>query len=305
MSSRRINAGTVIGVVIAVALLAFLGWFWLLGGRAVGERVLNGTSVPEGQRTTSTTARAAPGELPASPDVELDADSYEVGDCVTWDEAKIRSDTKVVKCAEPHRIQIAGSRELDDYGSRREYPTENEWDAIIGRRCTPQVERALGGPLDPFGLWTVGALRPREDGWFQGDRLISCGIIRSNGSGSFALFTGRPNASQQYVPVPTGQCRALRPDGASSPVPCEQPHEIEIAGESLLGGSGAFPGDDAASDACEAVAERYVASNRSYSYDSWNYEERSWASGRRRFNCVVGVSGAVYGWGTRTGSLRG
>ena len=261
------------------------------------------SSGPEAPATTTSLAGSVDADT-------IEARSYEPGECVRWNASVGSADSDVVECAEPHLLQVAGRRDLGDVADLGdEYPSEATWDLLFDRECGPIVAAHFGGEIDPFGRWAVGGLRPTEEGWLAGDRDLWCGLVNGdpdgagNGTG-YVPMAGAVDLSAQAVVLPTGQCRAFRPDGLTSPVDCASPHQLEVAGVVAIPDGPAFPGQEAVDASCSAVAEAYLP-DRAFSYAAWVYDDRSWAAGTRQANCMVGDPGDVYGWGTRTGSIRG
>lgn len=288
------NAKTFGAAVLIAGMLGFCAWVWFVRQPAPSTR--------DGAPASDTTALTSPVEAD-----ELEARTYDTGDCVSWSTSIDASDTDVVDCNTPHLFQVAGSidaREVDGIG--RDYPGDDAWSIIADRDCRPVVETHLGAPLDPNGRWSIGTIHPTPQSWDVGRRTVWCGITASDVDGTavddeFVPMTGRADPAAQVVAMPPGQCRAFQPDGDTSPVGCEQPHQIEVAGLARLADGPAYPGDEAVLAACSQLARAYTPA--AVSYAPWRFDERSWAAGTREVNCVVGDAGGVNGWGTRTGSL--
>ena len=283
------------GVAVLIAgMLGFCAWVWLV--RQPQQLLGSGTPASE----------APPPTGPVEADL-LAAGSYEPGDCVSWESSLGTADTDVVDCETPHLFQVAGSINLRDVEAiGRDFPDAGAWQVVTGRDCGPVVTAHLGTPLDPYGKWRIGIIHPSRKSWDLGDRTVWCGI-RANDVDGLAVddatlpMTGRADPSAQVLLLPTGQCRAFQPDGDTTPVGCNQPHQIEVAGTVRLPDAPSYPGEGAVDDACADVARAYAAGT--FNYSDWAFDERSWAAGTRDVTCVVGVAGDVYGWGTRTSSL--
>lgn len=288
------NAKTFGVAVLIVGMLGFCAWVWL---------------VRQPQQLLSSDTPASDVPPPTGP-VEadlLEARSYEPGDCVSWESSLGTADTDAVDCDTPHLFQVAGSIDLGDVEAiGRDYPDADGWQVVTDRDCGPVVNAHLGAPLDPNGRWRLGIMHPTQQSWDLGDRTVWCGVKANDVDGLAVAdatlpMTGRADPSIQALLLPTGQCRAYQPDGDSTPVGCDQPHQLEVAGTVRLPDAPSYPGEGAVDDACAGVARAYAAGTLSYS--ALFYDERSWAAGTRDVTCVVGVAGDVYGWGTRTGSL--
>ena len=280
---------------VVVVLLGFVAWMWTAGRDVIS---------PKSDAVRTTTASTTPTSLDLK-DQRLDRRSYDKGDCVTWEAGERFAPTAVVDCGEPHRVQMAGRIELKD-DDDAPFPTDSQWDAIYKERCGPVVEKALGGPLDPAGRWAVGGITPSPESWAELDRDVWCGAtLVGDGLGNdVALFEGKVDLAAQVTRTPAGQCLAFAPDRRDAPVDCNQPHQVEVAGQAELGTAGGFPGDDALITACESTAKQYMGPNALYSFGYRNFDEGSWHAGRRWTDCVVGVPGDLQGWGTTTGPLR-
>jgi hypothetical protein len=237
----------------------------------------------------------------------LESRSFEPGDCVAWESSKGTADTDVVDCDTPHLFQVAGSIDLREVeGIGRDYPDDGAWQVVTDRDCGPLVTDHLGVPLDPNGRWALGIIHPTQQGWSVGDRTAWCGIQANDVDGqaagdSLLPMTGRFDPTMQTLPLPTGQCRAFQPDGDTTPVGCDEPHQLEVVGTVSIPDAPSFPGDAALDAACLDLAEAY--SERDFFYGPYRFDERSWAAGSRQVVCVIGVDGDVFGWGTRSGSL--
>jgi hypothetical protein len=287
-----------VGFVVLV-LLAANAWFWF--GRDRSDGTDSGGVVDEA--TSTTTPRSVEAD-------SLETRTYEPGDCATWNPSSGTADTQVVDCSQPHLIEMAGSVDLhDDPTVGRTYPNEQAWDVIIARSCDPVVATHFGGAVDPNGRWRVSAIHPREDGWAQGDRTVWCGLISGDAdgvgaTGAWVSSSGPADLSAQAVERPVGQCRAIQPSGSTAAVDCAQAHQLEFVGMAVLPDAGAYPGQEAVQAACLRLVQPYVGSSAAFSYGSWGFDDRSWDAGVRRVNCVVGSSGDVDGWGTRTSSVH-
>ncbi|HEY7068504.1 MAG TPA: septum formation family protein, partial [Acidimicrobiales bacterium] len=155
---------------------------WVVGGALAGPGMVAALSLSDSDLVTD---RAGPPDAEGGPDepsdettlpadgAELMTRGYEVGDCVMWDPTEAVAVTDLVDCTEPHRIQISGSVAAPD---QDDYPTFAEWTTIIDQTCSASATALVGAPLDPDGRLHIEAIHPQPDGWFEGDRVVWCGV---------------------------------------------------------------------------------------------------------------------------------
>lgn len=288
------NAKSFAVIVLIVGMLGFCAWVWFV-------RQAQPSSTRD-TPSTATTALTSPVEAD-----EVEMRTYRPGECVSWSSSIDTADTDVVDCATPHLFQVAGSVDataIDGIG--RDYPGDAAWAIVADRDCRPVVEAHFGAPVDPGGRWSIGTIHPLPESWQVGYRTVWCGLISNDLDGvavddGLVPMTGRADPAAQRVTLPTGQCRVFQPDGDSSPVGCDQPHHVEVAGLTRLADGFGYPGDAAVLELCGEVARSYTPAAAGYA--PWQFDERSWAAGSREVQCVVGVSGDVFGWGARSAPL--
>lgn len=231
--------------------------------------------------------------------------SYDVGDCVVWeDDLDTVVDTRVVDCGEPHRIQITG-KHLVPYSEV--YPAPEVWEAVRLGECRIAAEGFLGHPLDPYGRFVVEIVHPMPDGWAASSRTVWCGLGSSRGLGSERepVIGDARDGDQANVFAP-GDCLALHLQEGLTVVTCDQPHQHEVTGEVDLGDLSAPPADDEVAERCTPVTEHYLGGppRAPWDYGYMPVAPESWTAGTRRTTCFVAQ------WGTNgnpmlvTGSAR-
>src|SRR5882724_4681167 len=96
------------------------------------------------------------------------------GSCLTW--KPDGSDMRPVGCDQPHLFEVTGDVDISaEHGPNDPSPTADAWREIAKQKCTTGAAEYLGGKLDPFGRFSVGALKPSDDQWQSGDRKLRCG----------------------------------------------------------------------------------------------------------------------------------
>lgn len=100
-----------------------------------------------------------------------DGPTAEVGDCV--DIATLRGeeidDVPTVECTEEHDGQVAVSFTMPD----GDYPSEQQWQDVIGDKCVSGFEEFVGTSYKDSSL-DIYDLSPTKDSWEAGDREVLC-----------------------------------------------------------------------------------------------------------------------------------
>src|SRR2546430_3692029 len=242
--------------------------------------------------------------------------------CLDWPPDNPRA-MRPLDCAQPHLFEITSNVEISaDYGTNAPPPDEKRWQQIANDKCTPGVTSYLGGKLDPFGKYSVSALKPTDDQWRSGDRKLRCGIHRVTTQGTRLTTIGSAaNADQSNIFDP-GTCFALTdPKGIGDPIGCDKPHAVEIVGNVDLTKAfpSGFPTPDAQkaklADLCPQAANPYnggldqASKKLTLTWDT--LQQQSWAAGSHKVDCKVGallpdgsglapVTNSVKGAGTPT-----
>ena len=223
------------------------------------------------------------------------------GACLDWPNDAPQN-MRRVPCTEPHTFEVTSNVEIGgDYPASAPPPNNQGWQQIVTQKCTDAGTKYLGGKLDPYGKYTVGALKPTAQQWREGDRKLRCGLQRVTPSGKRLLATTGTAAKQDQSNVhDPGTCFALvNKKEIGDPVDCSTGHSYEVVGNVDL--SQVFPGEypseeqqrEKTVDLCPPVAAKYTG-NKDLAADglslySDTLKPESWAAGSRRVNCKVGA----------------
>jgi hypothetical protein len=223
------------------------------------------------------------------------------GTCLDWPNDAPQN-MRRVPCAELHTFEVTRNVEIGkDYPASAPPPNEQGWQQIVTERCTEEGAKYLGGTLDPFGKYTVGALKPTADQWREGDRKLRCGLQRVTPSGQRLLSTTGTAAKQDQSNVhEPGTCFALvNKQEVGDPVDCAKAHSYEVVGNVDL--STVFPAEyptedlqrEKTVDLCPPVAAEYTGNKDlaalGLSLYSDTLKPESWAANSRKVNCKVGA----------------
>jgi hypothetical protein len=222
------------------------------------------------------------------------------GTCLDWPNDAPQN-MRRVQCKEPHTFEVTSNVEIGkDYPTSAPPPNDEGWQKIVTERCTTVGAKYVGGTLDPYGKYTVGALKPTADQWRQGDRKLRCGLQRVTPSGKRLLPTTGTAAKQDQSNVhDPGTCFALVNKEVGDPIDCAKEHSFEVVGNIDL--SQTFPGEypsedqqrEKTVDLCPPVAAKYTGNKDlttlGLSLYSDTLKPESWAAGSRKVNCKVGA----------------
>ncbi len=287
-STRRLAAGAVLGALTALV--------------AVG--------VPTGRAAL---IAVGPGLAGTSSAQSLRAPAHT---CLTWQKPDAL-DARAVSCAQPHLFEVTETLDLQDYGPQAAFPDPARWQRLVTQRCTQLSTQALADHLDPFGRFTIGAIKPSEAGWVRGDRTLRCGVQSAGHTGTLFLTTGSVLAQDQSDVHPPGTCLGNDGKAVSDPVDCAGPHAIEVIGVVDL--KGAFPKgypDEAAQDRllnteCTRLAKDFagglsVVANKGLTLFWETLRMESWQAGSTRVDCRLGAFlPDRSGFAPVTGSVKG
>lgn len=287
-STRRLAAGAVLG---ALAALVAIG-------------------VPTGKA-----AMLAIGSgLASTPSVQsLRAPAHT---CLTWQKPDAL-DARSVSCAQPHLFEVTETLDLPDFGPGAAFPDPARWQQLVTQRCAQLSTQALADHLDPFGRFTIGAIKPSEAGWSRGDRTLRCGVQSAGRTGTLFLTTGSALTQDQSDVHPPGTCLGNDGKAVGDPVDCAGPHAIEVIGVVDL--KGAFPKeypDEAAQDRllnteCTRLAKDFaggpsVVANKGLTLFWETLRMESWQAGSTRVDCRLGAFlPDRSGFAPVTGSVKG
>jgi hypothetical protein len=277
--------GAFVGAALLLALSVVGGWPVLPGGAATTED------------PATVAATAAPGT------------------CLTWTRSDA-GDLAEVACPQPHLFEVTGSADISaQYPAGAPFPNQQAWQKAAQTGCTASATAYLG-TIDPFGKYTVGALKPTSARWTSGDRTLRCGLQRSTPSGQLVPTTGSAKGADQSNVYPAGTCLALVHKAAGGPAPCSSQHAYEIVGTVNLRGQ--FPDgyppvgqqQTALGRLCQPIVSSYTGGADLAGYQlsaTWDtIQEKSWDAGSYQVNCKIGAllpDGS--GLGPVTNSVKG
>lgn len=287
-STRRLAAGAVLGALTALVVV----------GVPTGRAALLAVE-PGLDSTSSAQSLRAPAHT-----------------CLTWQKPDAL-DARAVSCAQPHLFEVTETLDLQDYGPQAAFPDPARWQRLVTQRCTQLSTQALADHLDPFGRFTIGAIKPSEAGWIRGDRTLRCGVQSAGHTGTLFLTTGSVLAQDQSDVHPPGTCLGNDGKAVSDPVDCTGPHAIEVIGVVDL--KGAFPKgypDEAAQDRllnteCTRLAKDFagglsVVANKGLTLFWETLRMESWQAGSTRVDCRLGAFlPDRSGFAPVTGSVKG
>lgn len=277
-STRRMAAGALLGAL--VALLAVT----LLGGPSDGSY-----TGPLADSRSSPSTPTTPPALQAA-----------TGTCLTWTTVDA-SDAERVDCVQPHLLEVTGQVDMSiRFGPRSRFPSEAQWRELVAQRCTPITERYLDGRFDPFGRFSVGAIKPSEASWSRGDRELRCGLQTVGRSGTLYASTGAAATQDQSDVHEPGTCLRNDGRGIGDPIDCAKPHAVEIVGVVDLGEElgEEFPKEDeqdkVLETACTRMASEYaggsdVVGSKGLTVFWETLRKESWEVGSRLVDCRLGA----------------
>lgn len=292
--------------------------------RRIVAAVLVGAGVMLGVATLDTVAGATVpvlGSLAALPSPNgTSADVEDIppppttpGTCLNWARADA-ADTTVVDCAQPHLFEQSGTVQLTD---QQALPDDATMRQLVNERCTPVVLQYLGGKFDPNGKFRVGALKPSQKKWDEGDRELRCGVQSASRSGALYPLTGKAADQDQSGVYEPGTCLAIDGPRVGDPTDCAGPHAVETVGVVDL--SQKFPeGFPAVGDQdgflqpeCTRIAGEYaggpqVITDKKLTVYWDNITEDSWNAGTRKVNCnLAALLPDRSGFAPVTGPVKG
>lgn len=221
------------------------------------------------------------------------------GSCVTW--KPDGSDMRPIGCDQPHLFEVTGDVDISaDHGANDPSPSADVWRDIAKQKCTVGATAYLGGKLDPFGRYSVGALKPTDDQWRSGDRKLRCGLQRQGPTGKILVpTTGSAKGQDQSDVYDVGTCLALVGKSYGDPVACTDAHAFEIVGIVDLGKihPDGFPSEDqqqaAMTDNCPKLAADYSGNlnlaDKKLSLTWDTRKQESWDAGSHKAMCKVGA----------------
>lgn len=271
LRTRLVMVGVFVGAIAALSLNVAFSWG---GGLAGGGRV---EESPEAQAA-----------FHSSP-----------GSCLSWSQPDA-SDIHIVSCDQPHLYEVTGVVNIADrFAPGAPSPTVDQWRDLAMERCTDGAQAYLGKPLDPFGKFTVSALRPSNTEWADGDREMRCVLQWAAPGGALQPIKGKA-ADQSQSPVwDPGTCLALVDKTVGNPIDCAQPHAYEIVATVDLRKhfTGGYPNhndqatwlDTECNDDLQSYAKDVDLDAQKLILTWDTVEQESWDAGSTLVNCKVGA----------------
>ncbi|HKS48127.1 MAG TPA: septum formation family protein [Amycolatopsis sp.] len=271
LRTRLVMVGAFAGAILALSLTVAFSW---------GDGVLGGGRVEESSEA-KTAFRSAE------------------GNCVFWAQPDV-SDIHLVPCDQPHLYEVTGVVNIGDkYAPGAPFPSVEEWRNIALERCTNDTDKYLGKQLDPYGRFTVSALRPGNSEWATGDREMRCVLQWAAPGGALQPIKGKVADQNQSAVWDTGTCLALAGKTVGNPIDCAQPHAYEIVATVDLTKQfkGGYPNQKDQSTwldtECNNDVQAYAggidlgAQKLILTWDT--REQESWDAGSTLVNCMVGA----------------
>lgn len=287
LRTRLVMVGVFVGAIAALSLNVAFSW---------GGTVSGGGRVDE-----SPEAQAA---FHASP-----------GSCLFWTQPDV-SDIHLVPCDQSHLYEVTGVVNISDrYGPDVPSPNVDEWRNLALEKCTDGAQRYLGKQLDPFGKFSVNALRPSAGEWADGDRDMRCVLEWAAPGGELQPTKGEAADVSQSPVWDAGTCLALAGKTVGNPIDCAEPHAYEIVSTIDLRThfTDNYPDHDDQGTwldtECNEDVQSYAdnvdlnAQNLIVTWDT--VQQESWDAGSTLVNCKVGAKLADNtGLQAITGSIR-
>src|SRR5206468_2249225 len=113
-------------------------------------------------------------------------------------------------CGDRHLFEVSAVVNIgsSNAGDAR-FPDQTLWQKITQDSCTAPTTRYLGGKLDPFGKFGVGALKPSEEQWRRGERTLRCGLQDAAPSGRLLFTAGKVADGDQSDVHEPGTCLGI------------------------------------------------------------------------------------------------
>lgn len=108
-----------------------------------------------------------------------------VGDCIELPtHAGEVSEVQHRPCSDPHDAEVFHVFDIvaAAAGEPRAFPTDDQLNDIMAPQCTPAFNRYTGLDYDAALDFDWGAFTPGVAGWNDGDREVTCYILRVDGA---------------------------------------------------------------------------------------------------------------------------
>lgn len=296
-----VGLGTILVLVVGAGYLVF-GNVFHHAAKPTAAPVTSASAAQVASPTANTTGQP-----------QLDTRVYRRGHCYRWDATTDFAHVDDVTCDGPHLFEAVADQAITivaEFPLGASYPPEDQWDEIDKRYCQQPVEKFLGYPVDPYGRFSVGAIRPTQDGWQTADRDVHCGLYGHTpgtppSTGQDDLFSGKVEGADQSWVYPVGTCLFSSPgsDQDDTVVPCTEPHQYVAVGNPRLSDTpdGTPPSaasfNQQAEQRCRAVARGALGASfqetSTVRLGWYVIRPESWRAGTRAFTCTVNYTTAA------------
>jgi len=109
-----------------------------------------------------------------------------VADCFDEPESFAAGTTDTVEdvqhrpCTDAHDAEVFAVL-THSTGSTVAYPSEDAFDRFVGDNCVPAFENYTGRLYSAATDFDIGWFYPSEEGWQDGDRVVTCYVYRVDG----------------------------------------------------------------------------------------------------------------------------
>ena len=108
-----------------------------------------------------------------------------VGDCIELPTHPGEvSEVQHRPCSDPHDAEVFHVFDIASIaaGGPRSFPSDDAFTSLLNPRCTPAFDLYTGLDFDTALDFDWGAFTPGEAGWTDGDREVTCYIVRVDGA---------------------------------------------------------------------------------------------------------------------------
>ncbi len=221
-----------------------------------------------------------------------------VGDCLDLREEDLDADVVEefigVPCSEPHQLEVFA---LLTVPGGDVYPGDLVLESFSTDGCEAEFATYTGAPYDTEPLLDYNYFTPVEDGWAQGDRIVSCTLATVDGTSLVGSMAGRGMVHYQSLQQGCYDLPAGAEDGlyGMHPRPCEEGHDVEVFATPSMSSAADAPFDDPTlvefgNESCQTEYERFLGTDATNPDLTWWYyypSAESWAEGDHSFTCYL------------------
>ncbi len=228
----------------------------------------------------------------------VDVTEARVGDCLDLREedldAEVVEEFVGVPCAEPHQMEVYANLTVPGGDA---YPGDVVLESYSIDGCEAQFAAYTGAPYDTEPLLDYYYFTPVEEGWSQGDRVVTCTLVTVDGSTLVGSMEGQGMVHYQSLNVGCYDLPAGADEGlyGMRPRPCEGGHDVEVFATPVVTSGADAPFDDPAlvefgNETCQSEYERFLGQDVTNPDLTWWYyypSAESWAEGDRSLTCYL------------------